>query len=308
MAELASLAGLSDSDLAGRVTPIDILHAQEEASLRKGTLRRLEQDQRESRRRFFALQAVAAVATFVAKTRTAASSAPMGRIGCAVISLTVLTAMAVVLVGFFTLNKPTLLLGGIAGLTFGGLLVVVLLFVPSDETLASQEKFCGEEAQGLRVAIDKTLPEIQAAQISYKRAAQVHQRLQTIARSRRHRLLTTEWRMLRGIPFEDFLQEVFEDLGYHIDRTKTSGDQGADLIAIREGVRTAVQAKGYAESVGNGAVQEAHAGMAFYKCHRCAVITNSEFTSSARDLASRINCTLVEGAQIPDLIQGKLRV
>ena len=57
-------------------------------------------------------------------------------------------------------------------------------------------------------------------------------------------------------------------------------------------MRIAVQAKGYVESVGNGAVQEALAGMAFYKCQRCAVITNSRFTAS-RGLAGRINCILM---------------
>jgi len=144
--------------------------------------------------------------------------------------------------------------------------------------------------------------------VSYEQTAQTYQRLQRISQSRKHRLLTSDWRMLRGIPFEDFLQEVFEDLGYHVERTKASGDQGADLILNQNGARIAVQAKGYADSVGNGAVQEAHAGMAFYKCHRCMVVSNSTFTSSAIDLARRIDCVLIAGNEIPDLIHGRIRM
>lgn len=102
------------------------------------------------------------------------------------------------------------------------------------------------------------------------------------------------------------MKEVFEDLGYVVETTKASGDQGVDLLISRRGTRIAVQAKGYAESVGNSAVQEAHAGMAFYACHKSMVVTNSSFTTAAQQLAERIGCVLIDGSRVPDLIEGKI--
>jgi len=54
----------------------------------------------------------------------------------------------------------------------------------------------------------------------------------------------------------------------------------------------AVQAKCYAHPVGNSAVQEVYAGMQFYACHSCVVITSSSFTQGGVELAksSRLAC------------------
>jgi hypothetical protein len=115
-----------------------------------------------------------------------------------------------------------------------------------------------------------------------------------------------DWRSLRGIDFEQFLQRAFELLGYATEITKKSGDQGVDLIVTGRGRRIAIQAKGYSGSVGNGSVQEVFAGQRYYMCSECAVVTNSVFTSSAIDLARAVNCTLIDGARIVDLIEGRI--
>jgi len=70
----------------------------------------------------------------------------------------------------------------------------------------------------------------------------------------------------------------------------------------------AVQAKCYAGSVGNAAVQEAHAGKSFYGCDSSIVITSSVFTSGAIKLANAVGCVLIDGSQIPKLIRGEIVV
>jgi restriction system protein len=57
--------------------------------------------------------------------------------------------------------------------------------------------------------------------------------------------------------------------------------------------------------VGNKAVQEAHAGKAFYGCDTSAVITNSRFSSGAVDLASKVNCHLIDAAGIREMLDGR---
>lgn len=100
------------------------------------------------------------------------------------------------------------------------------------------------------------------------------------------------------------LESIHLGMGY-VTHASLSGD----LLAVwwqRGAVRFAIQAKGYSGSVGNSAVQEAYAGMTFYGCNRCAVITNSEFTSGAAALAAKTGCMLIDGDLIPRLIAGQL--
>ena len=118
-------------------------------------------------------------------------------------------------------------------------------------------------------------------------------------------LLATDLRLLDGIGFERHLEKMFEVLGYDVERTKATGDQGVDLIVTDGSQRIAIQAKLYSSNVGNDAVQQVVAGMAIYNCDRCAVITNSEFTNSARELARANGCKLINGRRLRLIIRGE---
>ena len=106
------------------------------------------------------------------------------------------------------------------------------------------------------------------------------------------------WRHLTGETWEGYLEQIFLKHGYKVERTKVTGDQGVDLIVSQGRIRLAVQAKGYAGSVGNKAVQEVVAGRIYYQCTHSAVITNSSFTKSAQELAEKTNCILIDGSRI----------
>jgi restriction endonuclease Mrr len=180
-------------------------------------------------------------------------------------------------------------------------------FLPSDPTLAlaialivgelrtataeSQQQAAEEAALGNKLA---------AAQARYAE-------LKGVIESRLHWLRTCQWQGMGGTAFETFLREVFQERGYEVETTAKTGDQGVDLILKRGGSRVAVQAKGYVgHSVGNGAIQQVHAGRVFHKCQTAAVVTNSTFTRPARDLAEQLDCKLVDGSQIVDLIEGRI--
>jgi hypothetical protein len=126
--------------------------------------------------------------------------------------------------------------------------------------------------------------------------------------ARREGLVRMNWKAMRGPELEGFLAVVFEELGYGVERIGASGDQGVDLIASKDRRRIAVQSKGYVDSVSNGAVQEAFAGMTFHGCNECVVITNSRFTSSAWELARRTNCGLIDENTLSAFIRGELDI
>jgi len=90
---------------------------------------------------------------------------------------------------------------------------------------------------------------------------------------------------MSGPVFEQYLATLFRSLGYRVERIGGAGDFGADLIVVRDGARTIVQAKRYARSVGVKAVQEAFAAKNMYGCSAAMVVTNSRFTRQAQALA-----------------------
>ena len=115
------------------------------------------------------------------------------------------------------------------------------------------------------------------------------------ARQARLRFLFEQnWRAMRDVQFEKYLKAVFVAQGFQVELTGKTGDQGIDLIVVKNGVRTALQAKGYHNSVSNAAVQQAYSGMKHYRCDSCAVITNSRFTNSAVQLSKTTNCRLID--------------
>ena len=90
---------------------------------------------------------------------------------------------------------------------------------------------------------------------------------------------------LSGLEFEVFLKQLFEILGYTVMQTKTSGDQGADLVIMLDNIKTAVQAKRYSGKVSNTAIQQVVASKKHYKCDKSMVVTTGKFTKSAIQLA-----------------------
>jgi hypothetical protein len=114
---------------------------------------------------------------------------------------------------------------------------------------------------------------------------------------------------MTGPQFEDYMVRVFRNLQFGVKHIGKTGDQGCDLILVRNGKRIACQLKRYAGAVGNFAVQEAVAAVRYYGCDASMVVTNSHFTTSAKALAIKNNCELIErdrlGIMIASLQKGR---
>lgn len=91
---------------------------------------------------------------------------------------------------------------------------------------------------------------------------------------------------MNGHEFEEFVAAVLLGCGYEIEEvTRKSGDYGADIIAVANDEKIAIQCKRYQKPVGVKAVQEVISAMKHYDCERAVVITNSTYTSQAFTLA-----------------------
>ena len=105
-----------------------------------------------------------------------------------------------------------------------------------------------------------------------------------------------------GSQFEKFLGELFARMGYSVQITGRAGDQGCDLLIEKAGEKTVVQAKCYSRPVTNDAVQEAVAAKALYGATATMVVTNSEFTDSAKELAGVNGVQLCGRERLTDLL------
>lgn len=108
---------------------------------------------------------------------------------------------------------------------------------------------------------------------------------------------------ITGVDFENVLKELYEQKGYLVETTKTTGDQGADLIIEKGGIRTVVQAKYYSSPVGNAAVQEVVAAIKFYNADAGIVVTNNSFTDAAKELAEANDIQLIDGVMLNKMIE-----
>ncbi|MDR2904081.1 MAG: restriction endonuclease, partial [Clostridiales bacterium] len=80
--------------------------------------------------------------------------------------------------------------------------------------------------------------------------------------------------LMEGNEFEHYVAKLFEKMGYKTEVTKQSGDYGIDVIARKDNTSIGIQAKRYATTLGNKAVQEVVGGKLFYNVDKVMVVTN----------------------------------
>ncbi|MCE2565094.1 restriction endonuclease [Komagataeibacter sp. FNDCF1] len=95
------------------------------------------------------------------------------------------------------------------------------------------------------------------------------------------------------IAYERYCAGCLRACGWDAQATPPGGDQGADVIARRDGLRLVVQCKLYRSAVGNEAVQQVSAARLHYQADVAAVVSNADYTSAARQLARSNNVFLL---------------
>jgi HJR/Mrr/RecB family endonuclease len=108
-----------------------------------------------------------------------------------------------------------------------------------------------------------------------------------------------DYSKMSGADFELYLVKLLKQYGFlEIEGTPATGDQGADLIAKKNGRTIIIQAKRYDGAVGNKAVQEVASAVSYYGGDEGWVMTNSTYTKSARDLAQKAGIRLFGGRDL----------
>ena len=108
-------------------------------------------------------------------------------------------------------------------------------------------------------------------------------------------------RKMSPTDYEQLVAKSLIDHGWDARMTIASRDQGIDVIAEKSGIKVVIQCKLYSNNVGNSAIQEIIAGQIFESADFAAVVTNADFTKSARQLASSSRVFLLHHDQLGEL-------
>lgn len=113
---------------------------------------------------------------------------------------------------------------------------------------------------------------------------------------------TQELNDLSGKEFEIYIANLLKKAEFNVSGTPETGDQGADLIAIKNDKTYVMQLKRNLSNVGNKAIQEAVAAKSYYDGDIAVVVTNSLFTQSAKKLARKNNVLLIDKKGLPNIL------
>jgi HJR/Mrr/RecB family endonuclease len=135
-------------------------------------------------------------------------------------------------------------------------------------------------------------PRLTANEVRFLKVAKAQiDRLSQLARD--VLVVTDPGASISPIEFEAHCARLLEQAGWKSRMTVATGDQGADILAERNGVLFVFQCKLYETPVGNKAVQEAYAAQRHYSAKGSAVVTNNQFTRSASELAATTGVLLL---------------
>ncbi|MEI6054148.1 MAG: restriction endonuclease [Candidatus Saccharibacteria bacterium] len=106
-----------------------------------------------------------------------------------------------------------------------------------------------------------------------------------------------------GLEFEYYIAGLLRKNGYYNISLTEKYDFGVDIIAEKDGVHWGIQVKRRSKIVKAEAVRQVVTGLRFYDCDRAMVITNSSYSTFARQLAISNNCVLINRVGLKRLMR-----
>ena len=93
------------------------------------------------------------------------------------------------------------------------------------------------------------------------------------------------WESLSGVEFENELAVMLRKLGYNVQLTPTTEDQGVDLIAKRQNKTTIIQCKRYKNPVGPAVIRELYGTVIAHHADQGLLACTGGFTKGVYQFA-----------------------
>jgi restriction system protein len=149
---------------------------------------------------------------------------------------------------------------------------------------------------------DRAAAEVDALRASIREGRERAERLRTQAR--RADLKLAQLSSLSPETFEEFVAELFEALGFEVERVGGSGDEGVDLRLRRNDLRAIVQCKYHKKSVvGSPELQKFLGSIHHTGSHKGFFVTTTTFSLAAEKFVSENPIELIDGPRLVELVQ-----
>jgi restriction system protein len=107
--------------------------------------------------------------------------------------------------------------------------------------------------------------------------------------------------------FEEFVAELFEALGFEVERVGGTGDEGADLRVTRAGLAGVVQCKYFSRGViGSPELQKFLGTIHHTRCHKGFFVTTRTFSLAAEKFVADHPIELIDGPRLVELVKEAL--
>jgi restriction system protein len=168
-----------------------------------------------------------------------------------------------------------------------------------DNALFKAERFARQREGDDRLSTERELETVRAS----IRAGREHaERLRQQAR--RADLKLKQLATLTPEGFEEFVAELFEALGYDVERTGGTGDEGADLRVRRRGLLAIVQCKYHSRGVvGSPELQKFLGTIHHTGSHKGFFVTTRTFSLAAEKFVAEHPIELIDGPRLVELVQ-----
>jgi len=110
---------------------------------------------------------------------------------------------------------------------------------------------------------------------------------------------------LSGLDFEKYVAYMFQKKGYKTELTKESHDRGADIIAEKGKECIIIQAKRQKKSVSKQALYDVYFARKSYKGTSACIVTNSELTAQAMNVANENGIQVYDRSKIRAFIRNQ---
>lgn len=106
--------------------------------------------------------------------------------------------------------------------------------------------------------------------------------------------------------FENLLADLWAEMGYDTRRTRATGDDGADVVAVKNGIvrsniqKMVIEAKYRTgeNTVGSGVVRGMPGAEKMHDADMSIVVTSNIFTADAKRTAEKLDVELVNGKEL----------
>ena len=152
---------------------------------------------------------------------------------------------------------------------------------------------------------DQVAPEVAMLRQAVRDGRERTERLR--AQARRAELKLAQLTSLSPETFEEFVAELFEALGYEVEQTGGTGDEGADLRVRRKDLLAIVQCKYHKRGVvGSPDLQRFLGTIHHTKSHKGFFVTTSTFSLAAEKFVADHPIELIDGPRLVELVSDAL--